>query len=512
MSRPRDKMRRLRVYTFCLFIGIMVFSVSFQFQYASNARNKQVSSKSLPSSEVELHAFDFTETTSHINMSAAQKYAKSIRVANGSALFKKLSTVTSKPPSLLDFVNQIAATKKGITPRQSAEIRLLTEDNFTAKMKHAGIPFFPWIDERKEVDRDLPWVLHTALWWNSSGKPYISSDGLAYMRGSRNTYYGTLAKAYTGGEFLRAAKLMSPFPDGVDVWPGVAVFTDAVVYAGGEVHDGSLSVQGKACGQFTSLGFPEHFQQRFEFVATIAHFWGQGYYHFLAENCVRVPLVIQLIEGNPLSKIHVHANIPFVGSLLELLGIQRNRIVEGTAFARVLLLPEPVPCGNPPAILLNLLRRMLVEHSLQSVPFATITNECRLLVVQRKGSRAISNHDALVSGLSGAFTACRTVVHTGHESVLNQLQLFRSSTVIVAPHGAGLANIVACKKSTLILELMVAGKDVNICYMAMAFKLFLHYMMMTVPGSSHSGTMIVDVNQVLSMLRTSTNAESLQLV
>jgi hypothetical protein len=294
---------------------------------------------------------------------------------------------------------------------------------------------------------------------------------------------------------------MSPFPDGVDSWPGVAVFTNAVVYSGGDVHNGSFSVQKQACQpQFSTLGFPAHLQQHFELVATIAHFWGEGYYHFVAENFVRFPLVLPLIEGNPRSKIHVRANRPFVGSFFELFGIQRDRLVEGTVFADVLLLPDPVPCGLPPAIMLNLLRRTLVERSLHSV--ASATNECRILVVQRKGSRAISNHDALVSGLMGAFKSCHTVVHTGDESVLNQLRLFRSSTVIVAPHGAGLANIIVCRKATLILELMVTGNDANMCYMAMAFKLFLHYMMLTVPGASHSGHMTVDVMQVLSMLRT----------
>jgi hypothetical protein len=76
------------------------------------------------------------------------------------------------------------------------------------------------------------------------------------MSRSANTYYRTLANAYSVGEFSKAAKLMSSFTDGVDVWPGVALFTNAVVYAGGEVHDASLSVQGKACGQFSSLEFP----------------------------------------------------------------------------------------------------------------------------------------------------------------------------------------------------------------------------------------------------------------
>jgi hypothetical protein len=72
------------------------------------------------------------------------------------------------------------------------------------------------------------------------------------MSRSANTYHRTLANAYSAGEFSKAVKLMSAFADGEDVWPVDALFTYAVVYAGGEVHDGSLSVQGKTCGQVTS--------------------------------------------------------------------------------------------------------------------------------------------------------------------------------------------------------------------------------------------------------------------
>ncbi len=46
---------------------------------------------------------------------------------------------------------------------------------------------------------------------------------------------------------------------------------------------------------------------------------------------------------------------------------------------------------------------------------------------------------------------------------------------IIAPHGAGLANIVSCKPGTIIIEILLEGKLLNLCYMYMAVKLNLKY-------------------------------------
>ena len=70
----------------------------------------------------------------------------------------------------------------------------------------------------------------------------------------------------------------------------------------------------------------------------------------------------------------------------------------------------------------------------------------------------------------------------------------------MAPHGAGLVNMVVCREKTLILEFMVSGKDVNICYMAMAYKLRLHHIILTVEGATPKSQMTVDLEQTITLL------------
>ena len=67
-------------------------------------------------------------------------------------------------------------------------------------------------------------------------------------------------------------------------------------------------------------------------------------------------------------------------------------------------------------------------------------------------------------------------------------QAFSRAAVVIAPHGAGLANTVVCAPGTLIVEFFPAH-EANICFMAMAAKLGLRYRSIVgeasrVPGKS----------------------------
>ena len=383
--------------------------------------------------------------------------------------------------------------------RDAFEVRLETEHDFKTKMEQAGIPCQHWVDGERRLVDDLPWVMLTTSWWNSTGQRSLSHDSLRDMQASPNLYYQALARAYVAGNLSQAAKLLSPFTDGLDSWPAVAFFENAVVFPEGHVRNDSVSFQGKGCGPFESRSLPDEDPPRFKVVATIAHFWGTGYYHFVCENLVRLPLILPVVESFHGAKLHVNGMPGFVIEFLEAIGIQRSQVIDGVVAADLALVPEPVPCGNPPAVMLNLLRRTLVRRVLAKArpPSAA----CELLVVKRKTGRAISNHDQLVSALNASFSACRVDVHTGEESVVEQLHMFRRATVVVAPHGAGLANLMACRARTLVMEFMTAGRDVNICYMSMALKLGLHYAMLTVPGSTHGEPMTVDVERSISFLQ-----------
>lgn len=63
----------------------------------------------------------------------------------------------------------------------------------------------------------------------------------------------------------------------------------------------------------------------------------------------------------------------------------------------------------------------------------------------------------------------------GQGPILQQLQKFATASLIVAPHGAGLSNIMVSPLHTPVLEIGPSG--CSICYMHLAVKVSAHLML-----------------------------------
>jgi hypothetical protein len=169
--------------------------------------------------------------------------------------------------------------------------------------------------------------------------------------------------------------------------------------------------------------------------------------------------------------------------ILNLLGM--HHVVSGSLMVtKQLLSPRPTPCGG----------HIKSRHAIwlrDLLP--VIRNEPKhTLVIKRSGSRQILNHDDLIKALPG-----EVKVHTGHESMQEQMQLFADAKIVVAPHGAGLANIVAMSENNAVVELQVA--PANHCYMFWAFNLGLYYYAHYEPGAVHNGKWSVNITKILSI-------------
>jgi capsular polysaccharide biosynthesis protein len=97
----------------------------------------------------------------------------------------------------------------------------------------------------------------------------------------------------------------------------------------------------------------------------------------------------------------------------------------------------------------------------------------RRLYIDRRGSRLrpLLNEDELVASLSRhGFVAVRPEIL----SVVDQVRLFRAADVIVAPHGAALANVGFCRPGTQIIELLMDAYC-NWCFRNLAGLMQLRY-------------------------------------
>lgn len=175
-----------------------------------------------------------------------------------------------------------------------------------------------------------------------------------------------------------------------------------------------------------------------------------NYYHFLHDVLPRVAVLEQAGVERP-DRWYVPRTTRFQRELLELWGIGEDEVVNSDDVrhvrAETLVVPGLASTieRNPPWVS-QLLRSRLVPAGVERVPG-------RFLYLSRKAglhNRAILNEDAVLAVLRPLGF---DVVDPGDFSLAEQIRMFAEADVIVAPHGASLANLPFCSPGSTILEL-----------------------------------------------------------
>jgi hypothetical protein len=98
-------------------------------------------------------------------------------------------------------------------------------------------------------------------------------------------------------------------------------------------------------------------------------------------------------------------------------------------------------------------------------PSATVAPERRLYLSRRDSTnrRIVNETDVIQLARLVGYEVCEV----SSLGVMEQIGLFRSASHIIAPHGAGLANLVFCRPGTLVCELQMDGY-LNWCFRALA--------------------------------------------
>lgn len=199
-------------------------------------------------------------------------------------------------------------------------------------------------------------------------------------------------------------------------------------------------------------------------VITIAMKWGSETWHFVGEALVG----LAHIQDTQAYKIHVSAKTSFVVAWLGLIGVQEHQIVTGTIFAKTLLIPELGKCGNPSPKQITWLQ----ERIKMNLPAPK--EDKYVLIVKRTKSRKQKNWNDILKVAKQFYQ--HVVVHDDSNlpSVEQQLQNFQNAHTVIAPHGAGLINILACQPHTQVIEFMDQN-NMNLCYSRISYILGLNY-------------------------------------
>jgi hypothetical protein len=224
-------------------------------------------------------------------------------------------------------------------------------------------------------------------------------------------------------------------------------------------------------------------------VIIISQYWGEGYFHFFIEGVPRLMDVDPSVYSNDL--VHVHTNMrshSIASHVLSLISSNLNPI-SGSVRANNVIIPPPTPCGghkfskrHMPSLRLSLQTKLIVKQPQH------------IVLVSRHGSRAIANHEELLREISQKFPV---IVHQGSEPILDQLQMFSDAFLAIAPHGAGLSNVIVMQAKTAVIEIL--PNHMNACYALLAFNLGLRYSPYYDPDFTHENAVNVNVSYLADM-------------
>lgn len=230
----------------------------------------------------------------------------------------------------------------------------------------------------------------------------------------------------------------------------------------------------------------------FSTVIIISQFWGEGYFHFFIEGMPRLMDVDPRVYSEEV--VHVHTNIIHMSIASQMLRLISSNLkpISGSVRAENSIIPPSTPCGGH-------------RYSKRHMPFLRLSLQNKLtvkqpkhaLLVRRHGSRAIANHEELLREISLLFPV---IVHEGSESILDQLQIFSDAYLVIAPHGAGLSNIVAMQAGGSVIEIL--PNHMNACYGLLAFNLGLCYAPYYDPEFTQNNAVIVNVSYLAEMAKT----------
>jgi len=183
-----------------------------------------------------------------------------------------------------------------------------------------------------------------------------------------------------------------------------------------------------------------------------------NYYHFLVDVLPRLA-VLDAAGVAPPQRWYVPASTGFQRELLDLAGVPESARIDADAVphvrAETLVVPSPpsMTVINPPWVT-GYLRSLLLPAGLRRVPG-------RGVYVTRGASannRTVTNEAELLPALTArGFVP----VEPGAMTVSEQIRTFAEADVVVAPHGAALANLVFASPGATVVELFPADAAVS---------------------------------------------------
>ena len=260
----------------------------------------------------------------------------------------------------------------------------------------------------------------------------------------------------------------------------IRVMTSAMVSPDGDVVKDNFKIMPIRCQMLGSEPYepfyPEHkLYSRHREVFTITQFWGEGFFHFMVEDLPRIAVYLPFLHRHPEVKVHVAVTNRFTVAYLQELGIEKSRLVSGHVAAGVLYMPGGTRCGRARLFSTQLLSLRLRAGLAGPKPPRNI-----VILIKRTMKRWFNHHTdilAMIRRHAGP-AGLQTVVYGDNPvpGIEASRHLFARAHMIVAPHGAGLANMIFSPPGTFVVEgMFYRNWKPNWCFRTLAHVLGHRY-------------------------------------
>lgn len=233
------------------------------------------------------------------------------------------------------------------------------------------------------------------------------------------------------------------------------IVESGVISAIGDVFIKNARLVPSSCFPDLRLNPPErvHTFPIYEEVLVMTQTFSHSHYHRLAETFPRIAVPFDFLMSNPNIRIHVPENYQPIVQFLNMLGVNASRIVHGWCRAEIVYLPRATMCCFPNFIETQIVSRLFRRYAKRT--FAPSVRN-KVVVIRRSKTRAFHNHTAVESVVKQAamdFNLSFEVFMDNPAPPISDLvRLFNLAVMVVAPHGAGLANLVFSEPGTFVIE------------------------------------------------------------
>ncbi len=208
-------------------------------------------------------------------------------------------------------------------------------------------------------------------------------------------------------------------------------------------------------------------------VAVITQEGHSNYYHWMVEV---LPKLAILEESNiSYDRLYVSSYLPFMQQTLSLLGVDSEKILiagrDTYIEAEELIVPSaPALSCYTPKWIVKYLRDKLLPQAERNISTQLFSK--KVFVSRKKASyRRILNEDDVFAMLEPLGFVRYNLEDL---TVLEQVHLFHHAEMIVAPHGAGLVNLVFAQPNALVIELFQEHEDDSFWYLSQVVGLNHH--------------------------------------